>query len=63
MLRIGGAAGFSWQRYALKTRYTDIANLNPRLIKDPDLILPGQRFVLPDGAHDHGARRHATAGR
>ncbi|RZU46633.1 LysM domain-containing protein [Krasilnikovia cinnamomea] len=42
------------------TRYTEIADLNPRLIHDPDLIHPGQRFVLPDGAHDHGARRHAT---
>ncbi|GAB1646836.1 LysM peptidoglycan-binding domain-containing protein [Krasilnikovia sp. MM14-A1259] len=42
------------------TRYTEIAHLNPHLIKDPDLIHPGQRFVLPDDAHDHGARRHAT---
>lgn len=42
------------------TRYTEIADLNPRLIKDPDLIHPGQRFVLPDDTRDRGERRHAT---
>lgn len=40
-------------------RYTEIAELNPS-IKNPDLIRPGQQFVLPDDARDHGVRQHAT---
>jgi DNA-binding SARP family transcriptional activator len=41
-------------------RYPEIQELNPTLIKDPNLIQPAWRLVLPADAHDLGARRHAT---
>jgi hypothetical protein len=41
-------------------RYPEIQNLNPALIKNPDLIQPTWRLVLPADAHDHGSRPHAT---
>jgi LysM repeat protein len=41
-------------------RYHQIAALNPRLIRNPNLIRPGWRLVLPIDAHDRGPLRHAT---
>lgn len=41
-------------------RYTEIAECNPDLIADPDLILPGWQLTLPADAHDSGPRAHAT---
>jgi nucleoid-associated protein YgaU/two-component SAPR family response regulator len=45
-------------------RYPEIAALNPqyqdRYPDYPDHIQPGDRLILPDDAHDHGQRPHAT---
>lgn len=41
-------------------RYAEIAECNPDLIADPDLIEPGWQLTLPADAHDSGARPHAT---
>ncbi|BCB80782.1 hypothetical protein Pflav_071920 [Phytohabitans flavus] len=39
-------------------RYPELAKLNK--ISDPDLIRPGQKLHLPEGAADGGLRQHAT---
>jgi LysM repeat protein len=39
-------------------RYPELAKLNK--IRDPDLIRPGQKLHLPEGAADGGVRGHAT---
>jgi LysM repeat protein len=39
-------------------RYPELAKLNK--IRDPDLIRPGQKLHLPEGAADGGVRSHAT---
>ncbi|NUR50426.1 MAG: LysM peptidoglycan-binding domain-containing protein [Hamadaea sp.] len=41
-------------------RYHQIAALNPKLVRNPNLIRPGWRLTLPVDAHDRGPMRHAT---
>ncbi|NUR72212.1 MAG: LysM peptidoglycan-binding domain-containing protein [Hamadaea sp.] len=41
-------------------RYHQIAALNPKLVRNPNLIRPGWRLTLPIDAQDRGASRHAT---
>ncbi len=41
-------------------RYPEIANLNQRIISDPDHIEPAWQLTLPADAYDRGSQRHAT---
>jgi len=41
-------------------RYHQIAALNPKLVRNPNLIQPGWKLTLPVDAHDRGPMRHAT---
>jgi nucleoid-associated protein YgaU len=41
-------------------RYTEIASLNPGLIRNPNHIEPTWRLTLPADAFDRGPQRHAT---
>ncbi|MCP2325339.1 LysM repeat protein [Hamadaea flava] len=41
-------------------RYHQIAALNPKLVRNPNLIRPGWKLTLPVDAHDRGPMRHAT---